>query len=48
VAERAVDAYQHLAKTNNTMIVPHDMREVATLVGTAMALMKGVGTGART
>jgi regulator of protease activity HflC (stomatin/prohibitin superfamily) len=43
VAERAVDAYQHLAKTNNTMIVPHDMKEVATLVGTAMALMKGAG-----
>ncbi len=41
VAERAVDAYQHLAKVNNTMIVPHDMKEVATLVGTAMALMKG-------
>jgi regulator of protease activity HflC (stomatin/prohibitin superfamily) len=43
VAERAVDAYQHLAKVNNTMIVPHDMKEVATLVGTAMALMKGTG-----
>jgi regulator of protease activity HflC (stomatin/prohibitin superfamily) len=40
VAERAVDAYQHLAKVNNTMIVPGNMTEVATLIGTAMTLMK--------
>jgi len=45
VAERAVDAYQQLAKTNNTMIVPGNMTEVATLIGTAMALMKGVTRG---
>ncbi|MCG3189517.1 MAG: Protein QmcA [Burkholderiaceae bacterium] len=41
VAERAVDAYQQLAKTNNTMIVPGNMSEVASLIGTAMTLMKG-------
>jgi regulator of protease activity HflC (stomatin/prohibitin superfamily) len=41
VAERAVDAYQNLAKVNNTMIVPGNMSEVATLIGTAMTLMKG-------
>ncbi len=41
VAEKAVDAYSHLAKVNNTMIVPGNMTEVATLIGTAMALMKG-------
>jgi regulator of protease activity HflC (stomatin/prohibitin superfamily) len=40
VAEKAVDAYQHLAKVNNTMIVPGNMTEVAGLIGTAMALMK--------
>jgi len=45
VAERAVDAYQQLAKTNNTMIVPGNMTEVATLIGTAMALMKGGAKG---
>jgi regulator of protease activity HflC (stomatin/prohibitin superfamily) len=45
VAERAVDAYQHLAKTNNTMIVPGHMGEVATLIGTAMTLMKGTAKG---
>jgi regulator of protease activity HflC (stomatin/prohibitin superfamily) len=41
VAEKAVDAYQHLAKVNNTMIVPGNMTEVAGLIATAMALMKG-------
>jgi regulator of protease activity HflC (stomatin/prohibitin superfamily) len=40
VAERAVDAYQSLAKTNNTMIVPGNMTEVSSLIGTAMALIK--------
>jgi regulator of protease activity HflC (stomatin/prohibitin superfamily) len=41
VAEKAVDAYAHLAQKNNTMIVPGNMSEVAGLIGTAMALMKG-------
>ncbi|MCV2355800.1 paraslipin [Paucibacter sp. B2R-40] len=41
VAEKAVDAYALLAKTNNTMIVPGNMSEVSGLIGTAMALMKG-------
>ena len=40
MAEKAVDAYSHLARTNNTMIVPGHMGEVAGLIGTAMALMK--------
>ena len=41
VAERAVEAYSHLAKTNNTMIVPGNLSEVAGLIGTAMTLFKG-------
>ena len=41
VAEKAVDAYGQLAKNNNTMIVPGHMGEVAGLIGTAMALVKG-------
>jgi C-terminal region of band_7 len=41
VAEKAVEAYAHLAQKNNTMIVPGNMSEVATLIGTAMALIKG-------
>jgi len=45
VAERAVEAYSHLAQKNNTMIVPGNMSEVATLIGTAMTLMKGPAKG---
>jgi len=41
VAEKAVDAYAHLAQKNNTMIVPGNMTEVAALIGTAMTLLKG-------
>ena len=40
VAERAVEAYSHLAKTNNTMIVPGNMSEVSALIGTAMTLLR--------
>jgi regulator of protease activity HflC (stomatin/prohibitin superfamily) len=47
VAERAVDAYQNLAKVNNTMIVPGNMSEVATLIGTAMTLMKRLPEASR-
>ncbi len=43
VAEKAVDAYAHLAKTNNTMIVPGHMGEVAGLIGTAMTLLNKGG-----
>lgn len=44
VAEKAVEAYAQLAQKNNTMIVPGHMGEVAGLIGTAMALMKGGST----
>jgi regulator of protease activity HflC (stomatin/prohibitin superfamily) len=40
VAEKAVDAYAHLARVNNTMIVPGNMTEVAAMIGSAMALIK--------
>ena len=40
VAERAIDAYHALAKTNNTMIVPGNMAEVSGLIASAMAVMK--------
>jgi len=45
VAEKAVDAYGNLARTNNTMIVPGNMGEVAGLIGTAMALFRGATPG---
>jgi hypothetical protein len=40
-----VDAFGQLAQKNNTMIVPGHLGEVATLIGTAMALMKGKAPG---
>ena len=40
VAERAIDAYHALAKTNNTMIIPGNMAEVSGLIASAMAVMK--------
>ncbi len=46
VAEKAVEAYAHLAQKNNTMIVPGNMSEVAALIGTAMTLMKTAPPGA--
>jgi regulator of protease activity HflC (stomatin/prohibitin superfamily) len=39
VAEKAVEAYGQLAKTNNTMIVPGNMTEVSALIGTARLRM---------
>ncbi|WP_284619957.1 SPFH domain-containing protein [Aquabacterium humicola] len=46
VAERAIEAYGHLAKVNNTMIVPGNMTEVAGLIATAMAVMRRDGVPA--
>ncbi len=40
VAEKAVEAYAQLAQKNNTMIVPGNMSEVASLIATSMALIK--------
>ncbi|CAG0957706.1 partial Protein QmcA, partial [Geobacteraceae bacterium] len=45
VAERAVDAFSQLAQKNNTMIVPANMSEVSTLIGTAMTLMRSKTLG---
>ncbi len=46
VAQQAVDAFAQLAQKNNAMIVPGNMSEVATLIGTAMTLMKSKPLGA--
>ena len=43
VAEKAVEAFAQLARTNNTMIVPGNMSEIGGLIGTAMALIKAKG-----
>jgi regulator of protease activity HflC (stomatin/prohibitin superfamily) len=42
VAEKAVEAFAQLAQKNNTMIVPGNLGEVSGLIGSAMALIKGV------
>ena len=43
VAERYVDAFSGLAKTNNTLIVPANLGDVATLISTAMTVVKAQG-----
>ena len=43
MAERYVDAFSGLAKTNNTLIVPANMGDVATLISTAMTVVKAQG-----
>ena len=43
VAEKAVEAFAQLARTNNTMIVPGNMSEIGGLIATAMALIKAKG-----
>jgi regulator of protease activity HflC (stomatin/prohibitin superfamily) len=43
VAERYVDAFSGLAKTNNTLIVPANLGDIATLISTAMTVVKSQG-----
>lgn len=40
VAERYVDAFGNLAKTNNTLIVPANLADVSSLIATAMTVVK--------
>jgi regulator of protease activity HflC (stomatin/prohibitin superfamily) len=43
VAERYVDAFSGLAKANNTLIVPANLGDLATLISTAMTVVKSQG-----
>lgn len=43
VAERFVDAFGQLAKTNNTMIVPANLGDIAGLIATATSVVKAGG-----
>lgn len=45
VAQQYIDAFANLARTSNTMIVPTNVSDVAGLIATATAVVKG-GTGA--
>jgi len=44
VAERYVDAFAHLARTNNTLIVPANMSDVSSLIAAAMTVVKSQPT----
>lgn len=41
VAERYVEAFGNLAKEGNTLIVPSNMSDLSTLIGSAMSIVKG-------
>ncbi|HEY5971092.1 MAG TPA: stomatin-like protein [Pseudoxanthomonas sp.] len=41
VAEQYVDAFAHLAKTNNTLIVPANMSDMSSLIAGALTVVKG-------
>ncbi|HQR20147.1 MAG TPA: stomatin-like protein [Burkholderiaceae bacterium] len=43
VAERYIDAFGALARTNNTLIVPANVGDVASLISTAMTVVKSQG-----
>ncbi|GAB4470069.1 MAG: stomatin-like protein [Burkholderiaceae bacterium] len=40
VAEKYVEAFAALARTNNTLIVPANLADLSTLIGSAMAIVK--------
>lgn len=40
VAERYVDAFGNVAKTNNTLILPANQADLGGLIGTAMQIVK--------
>jgi regulator of protease activity HflC (stomatin/prohibitin superfamily) len=48
VAELYIGAFGNLAKTNNTMIVPSNLSDVATIIGTAMTVLDKTKPGGTT
>ncbi|MBM3345167.1 MAG: SPFH/Band 7/PHB domain protein [Betaproteobacteria bacterium] len=47
IAELYINAFAHLARTNNTMIVPTNVTDVAGLVATAMTVLDNTRAGTR-
>ena len=47
VAEKYVDAFGNLAKTNNTLIVPSNMADISSLIASAMTVVKAQGNETR-
>jgi regulator of protease activity HflC (stomatin/prohibitin superfamily) len=43
VAEKYVDAFGNIAKTGNTLIVPSNMADIASLIAGAMSVVKAQG-----
>ena len=41
VAEKYVEAFQQLARTNNTLIVPANMGDMTSLISSAMKIVQG-------
>jgi regulator of protease activity HflC (stomatin/prohibitin superfamily) len=46
VAEACIEAFAKLDKPNNTLIVPGNMSDIATLVGSAMTMLSGIKSDA--
>ncbi len=40
VADRFVDAFSNLAKTNNTLIVPSNVADISALVASALTVVR--------
>jgi ribosome-binding ATPase YchF (GTP1/OBG family) len=47
IAEQYIHAFAQLARTNNTLIVPSNVSDIAGLVASAMTVLAGVKTGAQ-
>lgn len=47
VAEKYVDAFGNLARTNNTLIVPSNMADIASLIAGAMSVVKAQEAGVK-
>jgi regulator of protease activity HflC (stomatin/prohibitin superfamily) len=47
VAQQYIDAFGNLARTNNTLIVPTNVSDVASLIATAMSVVRGENANAR-
>lgn len=47
VAEQYVDAFGNIAKTGNTLIVPSNMADIASLIAGAMSVVKAQDAGAK-
>jgi ribosomal protein L18E len=45
VAEKYIDAWGHIAKEGNTIVVPANIADVSGMIAQAMTVMKGVASG---